>query len=150
MANTGYTSWDSIRGRSAGRAGAEFWREYGRGLSHQQRLNQVRFIARLMDDQFGIPGTRIRFGLDTLIGFFPGLGDAVTSLVSLLIVHHAWQSGVPKLTIARMLGNVGIDFVFGAIPLVGDLFDVMFKANRKNARLLEAHLNKRSGKWEVD
>jgi uncharacterized protein DUF4112 len=115
----------------------------------EQRLAQVRFIARMMDDQFRVPGTNLR-GLDFLLGLFPGLGDAVTNVISLLIVHHAWQSGASKLTLARMLGNVGIDFLVGSVPLFGDLFDFAWKANRKNARLLEAHLNSRSGKWEVD
>ncbi len=58
-------------------------------MTHEQRLNQVRFIARLMDDQFALPGTNIRFGLDSILGLFPGLGDALTSVISLLIVHHA-------------------------------------------------------------
>ena len=103
----------------------------------------------MMDDQFRVPGSNLRFGLDFLLGLFPGLGDAVTSVISLLIVHHAWQSGASKLTLARMLGNVGVDFLIGSVPLFGDLFDAAWKANRKNARLLEAHLDSRSGKWEV-
>ena len=137
-------------GGAGSKSGAEFWRDYSKGLTHEQRLAQVRFIARLMDDQFAIPGTNIRFGLDFILGLFPGLGDAATSLISLLIVHHAWQSGASKLTLARMLGNVGVDFLVGSVPVVGDAFDVVWKANRKNARLLEAHLNRNSGKWEVD
>jgi Domain of unknown function (DUF4112) len=136
-------------GGSGGKSGAEFWSRYSKGLTREQRLAQVRFIARLMDDQFAIPGTNIRFGLDFLLGIFPGLGDAVTSVISLLIVHHAWQIGASKLTLARMLGNIGLDFLVGSVPVVGDLFDVAWKSNRKNARLLEAHLNQRSGKWEV-
>jgi hypothetical protein len=63
------------------------------GMSHQQRVQQVRFIARLMDEQFVVPGTNLRFGLDTVLGILPGLGDAITSAISLLIVHHAWQTG---------------------------------------------------------
>ncbi|MGH6826780.1 DUF4112 domain-containing protein [Methyloceanibacter sp.] len=137
-------------GGARGRSAADFWRDYSKGLTHEQRLKQVRFIACLMDDQFAIPGTNIRFGLDLILGLLPGLGDAMTSVISLLIVHHAWQSGASKLTLARMLGNVGVDFLVGSVPVVGDLFDVAWKANRKNARLLEAHLNSRSGKWEVD
>ena len=74
----------------------------------------------------------------------------MTSVISLLIVHHAWQSGASKLTLARMLGNVGVDFLVGSVPLSRDVFDFAWKANRKNARLLEAHLNGRSGKWEVN
>ena len=137
-------------GGARGKSGAEFWRDYSKGLTHEQRLAQVRFIARMMDDQFRVPGTNLRFGLDFLLGLFPGLGDAVTSIISLLIVHHAWQSGASKLTLARMLGNVGVDFLVGSVPLFGDVFDFAWKANLKNARLLEAHLNSRSGKWEVD
>ena len=136
-------------GGGAGKAAAEFWRDYSKGLTHEQRLNQVRLIARMMDDRFGIPGTKIRFGLDTILGLVPGLGDVVTGAISLLIVHHAWQSGASKFTIARMLGNVGVDFLIGSVPIAGDLFDFAWKANRRNARLLEAHLNKSSGKWEV-
>ena len=137
-------------GGARSKSAAEFWRDYSKGLTHEQRLIQVGFIARMMDDQFRVPGTNLRFGLDFLLGLFPGLGDAVTSVISLLIVHHAWQSGASKLTLARMLRNVGIDFLVGSVPLFGDLFDFAWKANRKNARLLEAHLNSRSGKWEVD
>ena len=116
------------------------------GMSHQQRLEQVRFIARLMDEQFAVPGTNLRFGLDTVLGVLPGLGDAITSAISLLIVHHAWQTGASALTLGRMLGNIGVDFVVGAVPVLGDLFDVAFKANRKNARLLERHLHQLAAK----
>ncbi|MGB6907770.1 MAG: DUF4112 domain-containing protein [Methyloceanibacter sp.] len=137
-------------GSRGGAAAADFLREFNAGLTHRQRLEQVRFIARLMDDRFAVPGTKLRFGLDSLIGIFPGLGDVVTSAISLFIVHHAWQAGASKLTLARMLGNVGIDFVVGAVPLVGDLFDFVFKANRKNMRLLEAHLTKQDAKGMVE
>ena len=136
-------------GGGARKSASEFWRDYSKKLTHEERLNQVRMIARMMDDSFRVPGTKIRFGLDTILGLVPGLGDVVTSAISLLIVHHAWQSGASKLTIARMLGNVGVDFLIGSVPVAGDLFDFAWKANRRNARLLEVHLNKRSGKWEV-
>ena len=136
-------------GGGAGKSASEFWRDYSKGLTHEQRLNQVRLIARMMDDRFRLPGTNIRFGLDLILGLVPGLGDAVTSAISLLIVHHAWASGASKLTLARMLGNVGVDFLIGSVPIAGDLADFAWKANRKNARLLEAHLNKASSKWEV-
>ena len=113
------------------------------GMTHEERLAQVKWPARLMDDSFRVPGTPLRFGWDSILGLFPGIGDALTSAISLLIVHHAWQTNASPLVLARMLANVGIDFVFGAVPLVGDLFDVAFKANRKNARLLEQHLTRR-------
>jgi Domain of unknown function (DUF4112) len=121
-----------------------FLRDLGAGMSHEERLAQVRWLARMMDDNFRIPGTGIRFGWDSVLGFVPGIGDVLTSALSLLIVHHAWQTGASKLTLARMLGNVAADFAIGAVPLVGDLFDFVFKANRRNARLLEQHLNRRA------
>ena len=121
-----------------------FLRDLGAGLSHEERLAQVRWLARMMDDNFRIPGTGIRFGWDSVLGFVPGIGDVLTSALSLLIVHHAWQTGASKFTLARMLGNVAADFAIGAVPLIGDLFDFVFKANRRNARLLEQHLNRRA------
>jgi hypothetical protein len=121
-----------------------FLRDLGAGMSHEERLAQVRWLARMMDDNFRIPGTGIRFGWDSVLGFVPGIGDVLTSALSLLIVHHAWQTGASKFTLARMLGNVAADFAIGAVPLVGDLFDFVFKANRRNARLLEQHLNRRA------
>jgi uncharacterized protein DUF4112 len=131
---------------AGGHAALEFLRDITSGMSHEERLVQVRWLARLMDDNFRIPGTTFRFGWDSVLGLFPGLGDVLTGAVSLLIVHHAWQTGAPKLTLARMLANVGIDFVAGAVPFLGDLFDFAFKANRRNARLLEQHLHKKGNK----
>lgn len=97
-------------------------------------------LATLLDDAFEIPGTRIRYGLDALIGLIPGLGDIITGLMSLIIVYVGWQRGIPKITQARMLMNIVIDTAVGAIPFFGDAFDVAWKANRMNMRLL-----KRSG-----
>ncbi len=124
----------------------DFLREMTAGKTHQERLEQTRWLAHMMDDQFSIPGTNFRFGWDSIIGLFPGIGDAVTSAVSLLIVHHAYQSGAGPITLARMLGNVGLDLVIGAVPLVGDIFDAAWKGNRKNLRLLERHLAKQAEK----
>lgn len=126
---------------SRGRAPEEFLRALGAGMSNAERLAQVRMLARMLDDSFSIPGTRIRFGWDSVLGFVPGLGDVVGSTLALLIVHHAWQSGASKLVLARMLGNVAADFAIGAVPVFGDVFDLVFKASRRNVRLLEQHLN---------
>lgn len=134
--------WQGAQARSA--AASDFIREYTAGMSHEQRLAQVKWLAGMMDDNFWVPGTNLRFGWDSVLGLFPGLGDVLTSAISLLIVHHAWQTNASPLTLARMLGNVGVDFVVGAIPFVGDLFDFVFKANRKNARLLERHLTRQA------
>ena len=116
--------------------------DFPSGMSHQDRLDQVQFLARIMDEQFVLPRTRIRFGWDSILGMFPGFGDAITSAISLLIVHHAWQTGASPIVLARMLANIGLDFILGAIPLVGDFLDFAWKANQKNARLLEQHLRR--------
>lgn len=129
---------------AGGTASAAYLRSLGAGMSHAERLAQVRRLARLLDDSFAIPGTRLRFGWDSVLGFIPGFGDVAASALALVIVHHAWQTGASKLTLARMLGNVAADFAIGAVPLAGDLFDFVFKANRRNLRLLERHLDQAS------
>lgn len=108
--------------------------------SHQRRLERLRHLAHLLDDRFAIPGTRYRIGLDGLIGLVPGIGDAVTTAVSLYIVLEARRLGVPISKLGRMGLNVGLDALLGAVPLVGDLFDVAWKANKRNLRLVLDHL----------
>jgi hypothetical protein len=133
------------RGGASTFAAADLLGRLTAGMSHQERLNQVQFLARIMDEQFIVPGTNIRFGWDSILGLFPGVGDAITSAISLLIVHHAWQTGASPIVIGRMLANIGVDFLVGAVPLVGDALDFAWKANRKNARLLEQHLRASAG-----
>ena len=140
------TSSGFDRAWARGRGAANYLTGLTAGMSHEQRLAQVKWLATTMDDAFRIPGTPLRFGWDSVLGLFPGLGDVLTSAISLLIVHHAWQTGASKFMLARMLGNVGVDFVVGAIPFLGDLFDFVWKANRKNARLLEQHLHKQAAR----
>ena len=82
------------------------------------------------------------FGLDGLIGLFPVIGDAITTALSLFIVHEAYQLGAPGHIIVRMLGNVALDGALGAVPLVGDAFDVLWRANRRNVRLLTEWLER--------
>jgi len=94
-------------------------------------------LATLLDSAFEIPGTRIRYGLDGLIGLIPGLGDIITGLMSLFIVFVGWQRGISRITQARMLMNIVIDTAVGAVPILGDAFDVAWKANIKNMRLLK-------------
>jgi hypothetical protein len=94
-------------------------------------------VARLLDDAWVIPGTRIRFGLDPLIGLIPVLGDVISGFFAFFIVFAAWQRGVSRLTIARMVVNIAIDDLIGSIPLVGDAFDVAWKSNRMNISLLQ-------------
>lgn len=94
-------------------------------------------LARLLDDAWTIPGTRIRFGLDPIIGLIPVLGDVISGFFSFLIVFAAWQRGLSRLTIWRMMINIAIDDLVGAIPLVGDAFDIAWKSNRMNFALLQ-------------
>jgi len=89
-----------------------------------------------MDDMFRVPVLGWRFGLDALIGLIPGFGDIATSLASFYILVNAVRYRVPKITLLRMGMNLGIDYVVGSLPLVGDLFDAWWKSNRKNLDLL--------------
>ena len=104
--------------------------------SRGARIARIDALATLLDTALVIPGTGVRFGLDALIGLFPVVGDAITTALSLFIVHEAYQLGVPGHVVARMLANVALDGVLGAVPLVGDAFDVLWRANRRNVRLL--------------
>jgi hypothetical protein len=94
----------------------------------------------LQDEAFVIPGTGIRFGIDGIIGLVPGLGDVLGGLLSLVIPLAAWIRGVPYVTLARMAANLGIGVLVGSVPLFGDIFDIAWKANRRNYRLLQRHL----------
>jgi hypothetical protein len=94
----------------------------------------------LLDEAFRLPGTQIRFGLDGIIGLVPGLGDVLAGLLSLAIPLAAWVRGVPYITLVRMAANLGIGVLVGTIPLFGDVFDIFWKANRRNYRLLQRSL----------
>ena len=98
-------------------------------------------LAHLLDDWFRLPGTSIRFGLDGIIGLIPGLGDVLAGLASCIIIIAAWFRGVPYVGLARMVVNLGIDVIVGAIPLFGDAFDIAWKANRRNYALMLRHLH---------
>ena len=99
-------------------------------------IEHLDYIAALLDDMFRIPGTQIRFGLDALIGWVPGIGDALAGIASFLIVVAAWRLGVQAITLVRMIANVLLETALGAIPVAGDIFHVFWKANRRNYNLL--------------
>ncbi|MGD9720846.1 MAG: DUF4112 domain-containing protein [Pirellulales bacterium] len=106
-----------------------------------QRIRRlVEWLSNWMDARFEVPGLGVRFGMDALVGLVPGVGDVVTTLVSLYIIGLAGRTGLPRITLARMSLNVAIDMLLGAIPFVGDLFDVWWKANQRNSRLLVERL----------
>jgi NADH:ubiquinone oxidoreductase subunit 5 (subunit L)/multisubunit Na+/H+ antiporter MnhA subunit len=103
------------------------------------RFKNLDVLAKLMDSQFRIPGTNIRFGLDALIGLVPGAGDFVSFLVSSYLVSNAINKGASGYVLSRMVLNIVVDALVGAIPVLGDIFDVAFKANQRNVKLLQQH-----------
>jgi hypothetical protein len=105
-------------------------------------------LADLMDNKLVIPGTNIRLGLDSIIGLIPGIGDTLSLAVSGYIVHQAHKAGVHPFLLSRMLYNIFVDWLIGIVPFFGDIFDVGFKANRRNVDLLKAHL--KTAKFETD
>lgn len=103
------------------------------------RIADVEAMARWLDYAFTLPGG-FRFGVAGVIGLIPGIGDVLDALLSLYIVLRAIQLGVPRVALARMLVNIGIESVAGSVPIFGDLFDIAFKANRRNYVLLRNHM----------
>jgi hypothetical protein len=103
----------------------------------------VAFVARLMDSVFTVPGTRIRFGLDPIIGLLPGLGDTVSGLISLALIAQSARHGVPNIILARMAANAFLNSALGSVPVVGDIFSAYFKSNVKNYDLLRKHAGTR-------
>jgi Domain of unknown function (DUF4112) len=108
-----------------------------------QSLVRLEGLAKLMDGAFVIPGTTIRFGLDGIIGLIPVAGDMIAGLVSTYLIWEAKQLGAPRWLIARMFANAFLDTALGSVPLVGDAFDVLFRANMKNMALLRRYLEKK-------
>ena len=103
-------------------------------------LARARALTRLLDSAARVPGTSFRFGLDPVLGLIPGLGDVAGAALSGYVVILASRLGAPRSVIVRMLGNVAIDTVAGAMPVVGDLFDAGWKSNTRNLALLERHI----------
>jgi len=106
----------------------------------ERTLRELKSLSWVMDTAIQIPGTRIRLGADSLLGLIPGGGDAAGMLVSAYLLYRASQLGVSRGTLLRMAGNMLLDAAVGTIPIAGDVFDVFFKANRRNVRLLERKL----------
>ena len=106
-----------------------------------------------MDSAWRVPGTRLRFGWDPIVGLVPGLGDVATASFSALVLFRALRLGVPRVVLIRMVLNILIDLVAGAVPLVGDLFDVAWQSNSMNVALLERHaqpgVKPASGDWAI-
>src|ERR687894_1125025 len=110
------------------------------GPTKADSIARITALAKLLDSAFLIPGLNRRVGLDAIIGLVPGIGDAISTLLASYIIWEARQLGLPRWKIARMMGNVAIDTAIGAIPVAGDAFDLFFKANQRNLRIIHEHL----------
>lgn len=109
--------------------------------NREAEIRRLEAIADWLDSKFEIPGTNLRFGLDFLLGILPGIGDAVTALPAAYLIFESKRLGAPRRLLVRMGFNVILDLTLGAIPLIGDIFDFAFKANRRNIALLKRHFN---------
>lgn len=117
-----------------------------------RNLKHIDYLARLMDAQFRLPGTNFRFGLDAIIGLIPGGGDLSTFAVSGYMLWIMAQNGASGFVLARMVLNVLLDTIVGSIPILGDLFDMVYKSNMRNLRLMQEHYRegRHSGSaWKV-
>ena len=109
-------------------------------------------MVRFLDDGFTVPGTKFRVGFDAILGLVPPVGDVVTTASSVALLWVAWKRELPYPVMARMLGNLAVDAIVGAVPILGDLFDLVFKANRRNLDLIEQYSGSRrevsrNAKW---
>ena len=118
-------------------------------IQQLNKLKRIRKIAKLLDTAIGIPGTKIRFGLEPILGLLPGGGDLITAAISAYMIYLAASFGLEKPEILKMIKNVAIDTAIGSVPVVGDLFDAYFKSNIRNLEILENHIAKTEVKSQV-
>ncbi|MEN9518809.1 MAG: hypothetical protein RLZZ381_1397 [Cyanobacteriota bacterium] len=109
-------------------------------IQQLDKLRRIRKIAKLLDTAIGIPGTKFRIGLDPILGLIPGGGDLVGAAISAYMIYLATSFGLEKSKITQMIKNIALETTVGFIPIVGDIFDVYFKANIRNLDILEQHL----------
>lgn len=114
-----------------------------------EHLRDLERIAQWMDAKFLIPGTPIRFGLDSLIGLLPVVGDSSTLLVALYLTAKARALDLPKHIHLQMYFNAFIDWLIGLIPFLGDIFDIGFKANLRNVALIRKHIEEKYGRTDL-
>ena len=110
---------------------------------HRQTLTRLRRFASLMDSRFRVPGLGVRLGWDGLIGLIPGIGDLLGAILSGYVVVEAIRLKAPKSLIGRMGVNILAELLGGLLPILGDLFDIYWKANQRNVQLLETYIEKR-------
>jgi hypothetical protein len=114
--------------------------------SQEAALRRMQTVANALDTAFVIPGTKQRVGIDAIVGLIPGLGDILTTILSSYIIWEAKNLGVSKFALSRMLANLGIHAAVGSLPLVGDVFDALFRVNQRNMRIVRAHFERTSAR----
>ena len=102
----------------------------------RERLARVQRLAKLLDSQFRVPGTSRTFGVDAVLGLVPGIGGSAGLVLSVGLIVQAIHAGARPATVARMMGIAGVDALIGTIPVLGTVFDFVFKANERNTRVL--------------
>ena len=115
------------------------WSGRGDAWSRHASLQRLDSLSRLLDIAFLVPGTNIRFGVEAILRIVPGVGAAAASALSCWVIYEAYCLGIPRLLLARMIGNVVVEGMAGAVPVAGDLFDVGWRANRRNVKLLREY-----------
>jgi hypothetical protein len=125
------------------RAGEFFRAGPPNAASRAAALKRIDMLAQLFDTAFILPGTNVRFGVEAILRLVPGIGDAAASALSAYLLYEAHRLGIPKQLFARMAANVALEGLVGAVPVFGDLFDVGFRANRRNATILRDYFVER-------
>jgi Domain of unknown function (DUF4112) len=113
--------------------------DFARADTLRGRLERLDWLANILDVAFVVPGTSIRFGVEAILRLVPGIGDAAASALSVYVLYEASRLGIPKTLLARMIANVVIEGLAGAVPVAGDVFDVAWRANRRNVALLREY-----------
>jgi hypothetical protein len=123
-------------------SGAGSSRSYSAHFDKRAAVARLDALAKLFDTAFVLPGTNIRFGVEAVMRLVPGIGDAAASALSCYLLYEAHRLEVPSHVFARMVANVAIEGVVGAVPFIGDMFDVGFRANRRNVKILQEHFER--------
>ena len=104
---------------------------------NEEKLLRLKRLSHNLDEAITIPGTERKIGIDPIIGLIPGGGDLIGGALSIYIMHAGIRMGMPRSVIIRMFGNIALEFIIGCIPIIGDLFDAMWKSNQRNVKLIE-------------